>query len=72
MGAAPLHQPYRSSHAAGIAGEDDRWTLFRPFGTAWAGGPFGRIATQLVYWRLQASDWWDEKRQARNAETLRT
>ena len=57
---------------AGISGEDDRWTLFRPFGTGWAGGPLGRIATQLVYWRLQASDWWDEKRQAENAEKLRT
>jgi gamma-glutamylputrescine oxidase len=57
---------------AGILGEDDRWTLFRPFGTGWAGGPLGRIATQLVYWRLQASDWWDEKRQAENAEKLRT
>ena len=43
-----------------------------PFGTRWAGGPLGRIATQLIYWRLQASDWWDEKRQAENAEKLRT
>jgi len=42
------------------------------FGVRWAGGPLGRLATQLVYWQLQASDWWDEKRQARNAETLRT
>ena len=58
--------------AAGIAGEDDRWKLFRPFGMGWAGGPVGRIATQFVYWKLQASDWWDEKRQAKNAETLRT
>jgi gamma-glutamylputrescine oxidase len=58
--------------AAGILGEDDRWTLFKPFGTGWAGGPLGRLATQLVYWKLQASDWWDEKRQAENAETLRT
>ncbi len=58
--------------ASGIAGEDDRWTMFRPFGTAWAGGPLGKIATQLVYWRLQASDWWDERRQAQNAESLRT
>jgi len=58
--------------AAGIAGEDDRWRMFAPFGTAWAGGTLGRIGTQLVYWKLQASDWWDEKRQARNAETLRT
>jgi gamma-glutamylputrescine oxidase len=58
--------------AAGIAGEHDRWRLFEPFGVRWAGRPLGRIATQLVYWRLQASDWWDEKRQARNAETLRS
>ncbi|MBV8189851.1 MAG: FAD-binding oxidoreductase [Alphaproteobacteria bacterium] len=58
--------------AAGIAREDDRWRLFAPFGTGWAGGALGRAATQLVYWRLQASDWWDEKRQARNAETLRS
>ena len=58
--------------AAAIAGEDDRYKLFQPFGTRWAGGPFGRIATQLIYWRLQASDWWDEKRQAENAEKLRT
>jgi gamma-glutamylputrescine oxidase len=58
--------------AAAIAGEDDRYKLFQPFGTGWAGGPLGRIATQLVYWKLQASDWWDEKRQAKNAEKLRT
>jgi gamma-glutamylputrescine oxidase len=58
--------------AAGITREDDRWRLFAPFGTAWAGGALGRLGTQLVYWKLQASDWWDEKRQAKNAETLRT
>jgi gamma-glutamylputrescine oxidase len=58
--------------AAGIAREDDRWRLFEPFGTGWAGGALGRAATQLEYWRLQASDWWDEKRRARNAEALRT
>ncbi len=58
--------------AAAIAGEDDRYRLFHPFGTAWAGGPLGRLATQLVYWKLQASDWWDEARQAKNAEKLRT
>ena len=58
--------------AAAIAGEDDRYRLFQPFGTAWAGGPLGRAATQLVYWKLQASDWWDETRQAKNAEKLRT
>ena len=31
----------------------------------------GRLATQLAYWRLQALDWWDEARQARNADRLR-
>ena len=58
--------------ASGILGDASKWRLFAPFGTNWAGGPIGRIATQLAYWHLQASDWWDEKRQARNAETLRT
>ncbi len=58
--------------AAGILGDDSRWRLFTPFGTSWAGGPFGQAATQLAYWGLQARDWWDEKRQAKNAETLRT
>lgn len=57
---------------AGILGDDARWRLFAPFGTRWAGGPIGRAATQLIYWNLQARDWWDEKRQAQNAETLRT
>jgi glycine/D-amino acid oxidase-like deaminating enzyme len=57
---------------AGILGDDSLWRLFAPFGTRWAGGPFGQAATQLAYWSLQARDWWDEKRQAKNAETLRT
>ncbi len=56
----------------GILGDDSLWRLFEPFGTRWAGGPFGRAATQLAYWSLQARDWWDEKRHAKNAETLRT
>ncbi len=58
--------------AAGILGDPSRWRLFTPFGTGWAGGPAGRAATQLAYWGLQMRDWWDEKRQAQNAETLRT
>ena len=57
---------------AGILGDPSRWRLFAPFGTGWAGGPIGRVATQLAYWHLQARDWWDEKRQARNAELQRT
>lgn len=58
--------------AAGILGDPTRWRLFAPFGIGWAGGPVGRTATQLAYWGLQMRDWWDEKRQAQNAETLRT
>ncbi|WP_295133296.1 FAD-binding oxidoreductase [uncultured Reyranella sp.] len=58
--------------AAGILGDPSRWHLFAPFGTGWAGGTAGRAATQLAYWGLQMRDWWDEKRQAQNAETLRT
>ena len=58
--------------AAGILGDPIRCHLFAPFGTGWAGGPAGRAATQLAYWGLQMRDWWDEKRQAQNAETLRT
>lgn len=58
--------------AAGILGDPSRCHLFAPFGTGWAGGSVGRAATQLAYWGLQMRDWWDEKRQAQNAETLRT
>ena len=58
--------------ASGIAGVDDRWRMFAPYGVDWAGGPLGRAATQTVYWWMQARDWFDEKRQARNAESLRT
>ena len=43
-----------------------------PMPGGWAGGAAGRAATQLAYWGLQMRDWWDEKRQAQNAETLRT
>lgn len=58
--------------ASGILGDPFRSRLFAPFDTGWAGGPAGRAATQLAYWGLQMRDWWDEKRQAQNAETLRT
>ncbi|GAB5389185.1 MAG: FAD-binding oxidoreductase [Alphaproteobacteria bacterium] len=40
----------------GIAEQDDRWKLFTPFSTTWGGGPVGRIATQVEYWRLQMLD----------------
>jgi hypothetical protein len=48
--------------AEGIAGASDRWRLFEPFGLEWAGGPAGRAAAQMTYWRLQAQDLWRERR----------
>lgn len=42
--------------AEGITGESDRYRLFEPFGLDWAGGPFGRVAAQLIYWQGQAAD----------------
>ncbi|NIX78110.1 NAD(P)/FAD-dependent oxidoreductase [Microvirga terricola] len=42
--------------AEGIAGESDRYRLFKPFGLAWNGGIFGRAAVQLTYWSYQAAD----------------
>lgn len=53
-----------------IQGGDDRWRLFKPYHPTaidrMAGGssPLGRIATQFVYWSMQARDWWDERRAA--------
>ena len=52
--------------ADAITGADDRVRLFEPFKPVWAGGPFGRVATQLEYWRLQLLDW-QEERQARRS-----
>jgi gamma-glutamylputrescine oxidase len=48
--------------AAAITEGDDRYKLFAPFGLDWNGGPFGPIAAQLVYWKMQAQDWWAERR----------
>ena len=47
--------------AGAIAEGDERWRLFAPFGARWAGGPLGRLATQLEYWRMQALDRWQER-----------
>jgi gamma-glutamylputrescine oxidase len=47
--------------ASGIAGEDERWRMFAPFGLDWTGGPFGRVAVQLTYWGMQARDWAEER-----------
>ncbi|MEJ8574417.1 FAD-binding oxidoreductase [Microbaculum marinum] len=52
--------------AAAIANGDDRWRLFSAWGPRWAGGPVGRAATQLVYWKLQVRDRIEERRARRN------
>lgn len=39
-----------------ISGQSDRYRLFEPFGLDWAGGPFGRIAAQAIYWTGQMQD----------------
>ncbi len=56
--------------AQAIAGGDDRYRLFEPFGTSWAGGSVGRAATQMVYWYYQLRDRIEEtraQRKTRNA-----
>jgi gamma-glutamylputrescine oxidase len=53
--------------AEGISGASDRYRQFAPFGLNWAGGGLGLAAAQLTYWKLQAEDWWRERR-AHSAE----
>lgn len=48
--------------AEGILGVSDRYRQFAPFGLSWAGGAAGLAAAQLTYWKLQAQDWWRERR----------
>ncbi|TPK78996.1 FAD-binding oxidoreductase [Mesorhizobium sp. B2-4-17] len=48
--------------AEGILGVSDRYRQFAPFGLSWAGGPAGLAAAQVTYWKLQAQDWWRERR----------
>ncbi len=43
-----------------IVDSDDQYRLFDRFGTGSSGGIFGRLATQLEYWRLQYLDRRDE------------
>lgn len=56
--------------AEGIIGASDRYRLYAPFGLDWAGGPVGLAAAQLTYWKLQALDWWRERRADRVAERM--
>lgn len=46
--------------ASAIAGRDERWRLFEPFGLTPVGGPLGAWYAQLVYWGYQTRDAWRE------------
>ncbi len=48
--------------ARAIAEGDDTWRCFAPYKVRWGGGPLGRVATQLAYYRLRALDTVDEWR----------
>lgn len=51
--------------AAAIAGDDERYTLFEPFGLTYAGGMLGPWVAQAIYtwWRL--GDWWGTRKARR-------
>ncbi|MBU2941860.1 FAD-binding oxidoreductase [Shimia thalassica] len=42
--------------AEAISKETDRIRLFEPFKARWGGGALGKIATQLIYWRMRTQD----------------
>ncbi|MGM9486754.1 NAD(P)/FAD-dependent oxidoreductase [Ideonella sp. YS5] len=48
--------------ADAITEGDDEWRRYQAFPLRWAGGAAGRMATQVVYWWMQARDLWDEWR----------
>ncbi len=48
--------------ARAIGEGDDTWQRFRPYRAVWGGGSLGRLATQLVYWKLQLQDRLEERR----------
>lgn len=47
--------------AEAALGESNRISAFAPFELNWTGGPVGRLAVQLTYWKLQAQDRWNER-----------
>jgi len=48
--------------ANAITEGDDEWRRYQAFPLRWAGGALGRVATQAVYWWMQARDTLDEWR----------
>ncbi|QQG36277.1 MAG: FAD-binding oxidoreductase [Micavibrio aeruginosavorus] len=51
--------------AAAIAGQDQTYKLFEPFGLGYAGGKLGRYVAQMVYWGWRARDVLDGLKEAR-------
>ena len=47
--------------ATAITSGDDRWRQFEPFAPRFAGGPVGRMGTQLLYWGMQLRDRREER-----------
>ena len=48
--------------ADAISNGNDSWRMFESYGPEWTGGPIGRAAAQLVYWRMQMVDFLEERR----------
>ncbi|MCF6304991.1 MAG: FAD-binding oxidoreductase [Rhodobacteraceae bacterium] len=48
--------------AAAIADQDETYKQFEAYKPVWAGGMFGRIAVQLIYWGMRFRDRLDERR----------
>ncbi len=48
--------------ARAVVGGDHTWRLFTPFELVWAGGIFGRAATQMRVWIKRARDGYAERR----------
>jgi gamma-glutamylputrescine oxidase len=56
--------------ARAIAEGDDRWRLFSSYDLVYAGGRFGRVAAQGIYWSMRLQDVVDEQ-VARRRDAIR-
>jgi len=57
--------------AGAIAGADDEWRRFAPFGLGWMGGYLGNLAARMVYSGYRLADWAGDRRQAVKRITAR-
>ncbi|QPC88657.1 FAD-dependent oxidoreductase [Mesorhizobium sp. NBSH29] len=55
--------------AEDITGQSNRIRAFEPFGLTWTAGPIGLAVAQSTFWKLQAQDWWQERRAAQSELT---